>query len=212
MGLSRNEFRDLFERQRDPLYRYLYRLTGNRADAEDLLWADGVIFGTPENFGYMSGALKDFFDRTFYPCEGKTEGLPIAIFIGCGNDGTGALNAIRRITPGYRFREVAEPVIVRGELDEVGFRDTVWEPFLAGNAFAAPPRGIPVNAGDQVTSGVQPALDEDVFVFDAFAGGTYDVPACIAHLATGPVDCRRGCLARGDGHVGIAEAVGCQTQ
>ncbi len=90
------------------------------ADAEDLLWADGVIFGTPENFGYMSGALKDFFDRTFYRCEGKTEGLPIAIFIGCGNDGTGALNAIRRITPGYRFREVAEPVIVRGELDEVG--------------------------------------------------------------------------------------------
>ena len=90
------------------------------ADAEDLLWADGVIFGTPENFGYMSGALKDFFDRTFYPCEGKTEGLPFAIFIGCGNDGTGALNAIRRITPGYRFRVVAEPVIVRGELDEVG--------------------------------------------------------------------------------------------
>ena len=90
------------------------------ADAEDLLWADGLILGTPENFGYMSGALKDFFDRTFYPCEGKTEGLPYAIFIGCGNDGTGALNAIRRIAPGYRFREVAEPVIVRGELDQAG--------------------------------------------------------------------------------------------
>ncbi len=90
------------------------------ADAEDLLWADGLILGTPENFGYMSGALKDFFDRTFYACEGKTEGLPYAIFIGCGNDGTGALNAIRRIAPGYRFREVAEPVVIRGELDESG--------------------------------------------------------------------------------------------
>jgi NAD(P)H-dependent FMN reductase len=90
------------------------------ADAEDLLWADGLILGTPENFGYMSGALKDFFDRTFYPCEGETEGLPFAIFIGCGNDGSGALNAIRRIANGYRFREVAEPVVVRGQLDDAG--------------------------------------------------------------------------------------------
>ena len=90
------------------------------ATSQDLLDADGLILGTPENFGYMSGALKDFFDRTFYDCEGRTEGLPFAIFVGCGNDGSGAVNAIRRITTGYRFREVAEPVIVRGSLDDAG--------------------------------------------------------------------------------------------
>ena len=92
------------------------------ATSQDLLEADGLILGTPENFGYMSGALKDFFDRTFYDCEGRTEGLPFAIFIGCGNDGSGAINAIRRITTGYRFREVAEPVVVQGRLDDAGLR------------------------------------------------------------------------------------------
>jgi len=83
---------------------------------EDLLWADAVILGTPENFGYMSGGLKDFLDRTFYPCEGKLEGMGFAMFVGAGNDGTGAVSSIRRIANGYAFREVAEPVIARGEL------------------------------------------------------------------------------------------------
>lgn len=88
----------------------------HEADTADLLWADGLVLGTPENFGYMSGAMKDFFDRTFYPCEGKVEGLPFAIFIGCGNDGQGALSSIRRIARGYAWREVQEPVILPGEL------------------------------------------------------------------------------------------------
>ena len=92
------------------------------AGPEDLLRADGLILGSQENFGYMSGAMKDFFDRTFYPCEGKLEGLPYCIFIGCGNDGRGALGAIRRIAQGFPLREVQEPVIVRGRLDENGLR------------------------------------------------------------------------------------------
>lgn len=86
------------------------------AGPDDLMWADGLVLVTPENFGYMSGAMKDFFDRTFYPCEGKIEALPYAICIGCGNDGTGALTAVRRIARGYPFREVAKPIIVRGDL------------------------------------------------------------------------------------------------
>ena len=57
------------------------------ASAADLLWAEGVLLGTPEHFGYMSGALKDFFDRTFYPCENRTTGLPWALFVSAGNDG-----------------------------------------------------------------------------------------------------------------------------
>lgn len=88
------------------------------ATAEDLLRADGLILGTPENFGYMSGQMKDFFDRTFYEVEGKISPLPYAVFIGAGNDGTGALTAIRRIAKGYPFIEVQEPVLVRGDLTD----------------------------------------------------------------------------------------------
>ena len=88
------------------------------AQPEDLLWAQGLIIGTPENFGYMSGGMKDFFDRTFYPVEGKIQPLPYAIFISAENDGTGALRAIRRIAPGYPFNEVQDPVIAKGELTE----------------------------------------------------------------------------------------------
>ena len=88
------------------------------ADVEDLLWADAVLLGTPENFGYMSGGMKDFLDRTFYPCEGKLEGMPFAMFISAGNDGTGALNAIRRIANGFAFKEAQEPVIVVGTLTD----------------------------------------------------------------------------------------------
>jgi multimeric flavodoxin WrbA len=89
-------------------------LTASQAGPEDLLWADGLLLGTPENFGYMSGGMKDFLDRTFYPVEGKIQSLPYAIFISAGNDGSGALRAIRRIANGYPFTEVQEPLIVQG--------------------------------------------------------------------------------------------------
>lgn len=92
------------------------------AGIDDLLWCDGIILGTPENFGYMSGAMKDFFDRTFYPAEGKVEGLPYALFISAGNDGQGALTSVRRIVKGYPFKEVHDPVIVQGELDDAGLK------------------------------------------------------------------------------------------
>lgn len=84
------------------------------AGPEDLLWADALILGTPENFGYMSGGMKDFLDRTFYPVEGKIQALPYAIFISAGNDGTGAVRALHRIANGYPFNEVQEPIIAKG--------------------------------------------------------------------------------------------------
>lgn len=87
-------------------------------NADDVLWADGIILGTPENFGYMSGAMKDFFDRVFYPLEGKVEGMPYCVFISAGNDGTGALTSIQRIVAGFPFKEVQPPLIKRGELDD----------------------------------------------------------------------------------------------
>lgn len=88
------------------------------AGVKDLLEADGVIFGTPENFGYMSGALKDFFDRTFYEVEDQVDGKPYCMLIGAGNDGTGALTSIRRICNGYNFKEVQQPIVVVGDLED----------------------------------------------------------------------------------------------
>ena len=84
------------------------------ASPSDLLWANGLILGTPENFGYMSGALKDFFDRTFYAVEGKIAPLPYSVFISAGNDGSGALRSIERIANGYPFISVQPALICKG--------------------------------------------------------------------------------------------------
>ena len=84
------------------------------AGPEDLLWADGLLLGTPENFGYLSGALEDFLDRTFYEVEGKLTPLPYAMFVSAGNDGTGAVRAMERIANGYPFLAVQAPLIARG--------------------------------------------------------------------------------------------------
>ena len=88
------------------------------ATPDDVLWADGYIFGTPENFGYMSGALKYFFDRIYYPCLDKVGGRPYALFVRAGNDGSGALSSISRIVAGLAIREVQEPVLIAGDFDE----------------------------------------------------------------------------------------------
>ena len=89
------------------------------ASDEDVLWADALILGTPENFGYMSGALKYFFDRVYYPCLERTQGLPYALFVKAGNDGSGAVSSITRITTGLRWREVQEPIVVVGEVESI---------------------------------------------------------------------------------------------
>jgi len=81
------------------------------AGPEDLLAADGLILGTPENFGYMSGMMKDFLERVFYACEGKVNGRPYALFVGAGQDGSGAVNSVERIVTGLRLTKVHEPII-----------------------------------------------------------------------------------------------------
>ena len=96
----------------------LRRLPALEATLDDLLWAHALVIGTPEKFGYMAGAVKDFFDRTFYPAEGKVDGLPFALFVSAGNDGNGAVTSVERIATGYRWTRVAEPVIVKGAPDE----------------------------------------------------------------------------------------------
>lgn len=85
------------------------------AGVDDLMACAGLLIGTPENFGYMSGAVKDFLDRTYYPCEGKRIGLPYALLVSAGNDGSGAVRAIERIATGYGWNAVAPPLIAVGE-------------------------------------------------------------------------------------------------
>ena len=92
--------------------------TAANAGPRDLFWCDAVIFATPENFGYMAGAMKDFFDRTFYPCQGRLSGTPYAVVVGAGNDGTGALAALRRIVRGFALKETQESIVCNGKLDD----------------------------------------------------------------------------------------------
>lgn len=82
------------------------------AEPEDLLSASGFLFACPENLGTMSGAMKEFFDRTYYPALGRIEGRPYATMIAAGTDGSGAERQIDRIATGWRLRRVAEPLIL----------------------------------------------------------------------------------------------------
>lgn len=87
------------------------------ATIPDVLAADGYILGTPANLGYMSGALKHFFDQIYYPCLSATRGRPYGVYIHGNNDTDGALAAIQRIVTGLQWRQVTNPVQAIGEPD-----------------------------------------------------------------------------------------------
>jgi len=84
--------------------------------ARDIRDCDAVVFCSPEYFGYMSGAMKDLFDRTYEELKNdpRTVKKPYCIVISAGNDGSGAVRHIERICKGYRFRKVQNPVICKG--------------------------------------------------------------------------------------------------
>lgn len=96
------------------------------ATASDVLDADAVLLGTPANLGYMSGALKHFFDQIYYPCLDTTRGLPFGCYVHGGNDVTGAVRGIESITTGLGWRRAADLVTVTGEPGKADI-EACWE-------------------------------------------------------------------------------------
>ncbi|HPF25612.1 MAG: NAD(P)H-dependent oxidoreductase [Steroidobacteraceae bacterium] len=82
------------------------------AGAADLLSADGYLFACPENLAAISGAMKEFFDRSYYPVLGRIEGRPYAMLICAGSDGSNAARQIERIATGWRLKAIAPALIV----------------------------------------------------------------------------------------------------
>jgi multimeric flavodoxin WrbA len=86
--------------------------TAAETEPDSLLKADGYLFACPENLAAMSGQMKDFFDRTYYPVLDRIAGRPYATLICAGSDGSNAVRQIERIATGWRLKAIADPIIV----------------------------------------------------------------------------------------------------
>lgn len=115
-GAQREDINDVAVLVKSPL----------EAGPDDVLNTHGVILGTTENLGYMSGALKDFFDRTYYAVIDDKQGLPCALYIRAGLDGTGTRRAVESIVTGLRWNWVQDPLVCKGEWQDA-FADQVEE-------------------------------------------------------------------------------------
>jgi multimeric flavodoxin WrbA len=96
------------------------------ASAVDVLGADGYLLGTPANIGYMSGALKHFFDGIYYPCLEATRRRPYGVYVHGASDTTGAVRGIEAITTGLAWRQVRPPACVTGQPSRADL-DACWE-------------------------------------------------------------------------------------
>jgi multimeric flavodoxin WrbA len=85
------------------------------ASVDDVLHADGYLLGSPANLGYLSGALKHFFDQIYYPCLEATVARPYGAYLHANSDAAGGLRALEMITAGLRWRLAQAPLVVRGE-------------------------------------------------------------------------------------------------
>lgn len=96
------------------------------ASPVDVLEADGYLLGTPANLGYLSGAMKHFFDTVYYPCLEATRGRPFGAWVHGNNDLTGALRALDAITTGLAWERVAPTLEITRPLD-AGLREQAYE-------------------------------------------------------------------------------------
>jgi NAD(P)H-dependent FMN reductase len=85
------------------------------AGAADVLEASGYLLGTPANIGYMSGALKHFFDTIYYPCLEATKKRPYGLYVHGASDTAGAVRAVQSIATGLQWQQVRPPVCVTGQ-------------------------------------------------------------------------------------------------
>jgi len=106
----------------------------NAADTiiEDIVWADGLVLATPENFGSMAGIVKDFFERTYYPARDLHINKPYILLISCETDGSGTERQIQTIATGYVLKQV-QPTIIVKEKDIHQSKETIIE---LGTAFS----------------------------------------------------------------------------
>jgi multimeric flavodoxin WrbA len=81
------------------------------SNLEDVIWADGIILATPEYFGYMSGALKDFFDRTYYPAKHLEIIRPYALMISCESDGSNTERTVQNLATSYTLKKSLDTLI-----------------------------------------------------------------------------------------------------
>lgn len=86
--------------------------TAATAGPDELLEAGGYLFACPENLAAMSGLMKDFFDRSYYPALERLQGRPYATLICAGSDGSNAARQVERIVTGWRLKAIAVPLIV----------------------------------------------------------------------------------------------------
>jgi multimeric flavodoxin WrbA len=103
------------------------------ATVPDVLAADGFVLGTPANIGYMSGALKHFFDQVYYPCLQARIGAPYGLYVHGASDTTGAVRAVKAIATGMGWLEVVRPLVATGPVG----KDLIRQCYELGATVAA---------------------------------------------------------------------------